>query len=238
MLSKYAAMVKNLRGIIFTRLEEPGVKETLKWLTRKFKYRDLAAPPSLRREMVNSGFKRFREACYPAEELEKLVEIFSSELSASPEAVEAVVLASAHVSPVLAVGEKAAGELAPLTVERVDSRVSLDDRGWKLHFRIADYTVLDAYEWSVTHAEKLWKPRLNLEAFRKERASKIKADVKRYWRLNEGEEKPKPFLLYIDLAYLAAENGSLLSRLRKLRLEKASAGLALEVAVLIPGGIG
>lgn len=51
--------------------------------------------------------------------------------------------------------------------------------------RIADYTVLD-FHWSVESAEKLWtqKP----EEILKERAERIRKDVKRYWRI-EGKER-------------------------------------------------
>ncbi len=238
MFSKYAATVKNLRGMVFARLDEPGVEESLAWLMRRFKYRDLAVPPSLAELRKRGGFSRLLEAFYPVEGLKGLVKLFSEEFSLPGEAVEAVVLASAYVSPILAVGEKAAEDLKPLAVETVESKSSLDDKGWKLHFRIVDYTVLDAYGWSVTHAEKLWRPGFNPQTFEQERLTKIRGDIKRYWRLAQGGNPPKPLILYLDLALLASRSQSLLEKLRRLRLEEASAGLALEAAILIPGGLG
>ena len=49
--------------------------------------------------------------------------------------------------------------------------------------------------------------------------------------------KENLIILYLDLAYLIARNPKLLRKVRRLRVEEASAGLALEVAVLVPGGL-
>ena len=234
MLSRYAALVKNLRGVVLAG-RDCG-EESLQWLLKRFKYRDLGVPPSRAELRKRKGFRRLLELFYPSESLRELVEAFSSELSTPAEAVEALVIASAYVSPVMAVGSWAAENLSRLAVETVESRTELDARGWKLHFRIVDYTVLDAYEKSVVEAESLWKPKVNLEAFKRRRIERIKRDVKRYWRLMEGKAPPKPLILYFDLALLAAENPKLLQRLKGLSVE-AAAGLALEAAILIPEGV-
>ena len=237
MLSKYAALVKNLRGVLLANPKEEGVQESLSWLLKRFKYRDLALPPSLSSLRKARGFKRLLELVYPAEELEVMAKLFSSHLNAPVEASETAILASTYVSPIIAVGGWASEALQPLAVHMVRSNVELDNRGWKLHFRIADYTVLDSYNWSVTHAEKLWNPKVNLEEFRSERLKRIEKDARRYWRLSQGEGEGEPLILYLDLAYLAAGNPKLLREVRRLRVEGASAGLALEVAVLVPRGL-
>lgn len=232
MLSRYAALVKNLRGVILAKEDE----KALQWLLKRFKYRNLGVPPSgggLRRR---KGFSKLLELFYPSESLRELVEVFSSTLSLPREAVEAAVIASAYVSPIMGIGSWADEALSKLAVETVESRVELDEKGWKLHFRILDYTVLDAYASSVSEAESLWNPETNLERFKQKRLRRIRADMKRYWRLLEGSGKPKPLILYVDLALLAAENPQLLRKLRGLNVE-ASAGLSLEAAILIPGDL-
>ncbi|RLI27253.1 MAG: hypothetical protein DRO52_00705 [Candidatus Hecatellales archaeon] len=236
MLSKYAALVKNLRGVVLARMETSGVEASLRWLVKRFKYRDLGLPPSMVEIKKRKGFGRLVELFYPSGELERLAEAFASKLSTPLEAVEALVIASAYVSPVIAVGRWAAEALSKLAVERVESKVRLDGKGWKLHFRILDYTVLDAYEKSVAEAEELWGRKLNLEAFRRKRIERIRRDTKRYWRLLEGDETPKPLILYFDLAVKAAETPELLQLVRGLGRE-AAAGLALEAAILIPEGV-
>jgi hypothetical protein len=237
LLSKYAALVKNLRGVILADFDERGVQESLEWLSKHFKYRDLALSPSLAELRKVNGLEKFLELVYPAEELRRMVKLFSDYLTSPFEACEAVILASTYVSPVMAVGKWAFKALEPLTVKIVKSNVKLDVKGWKLHFRIADYTVLDSYNWSVAHAEKLWNQKFEADKFRSERVEKIRKDSKRYWRLAKGENEGKPLILYLDLAYLAAGSRDFLGKIRKLRVETSSAGLALEVAVLIPGGL-
>jgi DNA-binding protein Fis len=237
MLSRYAALVKNLRGVVLAEVESPEVEAALQWLLKRFKYRDLGLPPSMAELRKRKAFRRLMELFHPAEELKRLAEAFAVELSAPLKAAEALVIASAYVSPVMAVGSWAAEALSRLAVEKIESKVKLDGKGWKLHFRIVDYTVLDAYEKSVAEAEGLWKPKLNLEAFKRKRIERIRRDVKRYWRLMEGEEEAKPLILYFDLALLAAENPKLLQHIKNLRSKEAAAGLALEVAILIPEGV-
>ena len=237
LLSRYAALVKNLRGVVLANPAEEGVQESLNWLSKHFKYRDLAFPPSLAELKKSERLRKFLELVYPSEKLRSLAKILSDGLAAPFEVCEAAVLASTYVSPIMAVGGWAAEALTPLTVQTVNSNVKLDVKGWKLHFRIVDYTVLDGYNWSVTHAEKLWSQKLEAEKFRFERAEKIKKDLKRYWRLTRGEGEGKPLILYLDPAYLIAGNPKLLRKVRRLRVEEASAGLAVEVAILIPGGL-
>ncbi|MHC1590322.1 MAG: hypothetical protein ACXQTQ_05095 [Candidatus Hecatellaceae archaeon] len=234
MLSRYAALVKNLRGVVLAEAGSPEVKAALQWLLKRFRYRDLGLPPSMAELRRQKGLSRLLELFHPSEDLRRLAEAFASKLSASLQAVEALVIASAYVSPVIAVGSWAAEALSKLAVGEVEARVKLDSGGWKLHFRIADYTVLDAYEKSVAEAEELWSLKVDLEDFKRRRSERVKREAKRYWRLLEGEEEGKPLILFFDLALLAAENPKLLEDVRSLRVGEAATGLALEAAVLVP----
>ncbi|MEM2200605.1 MAG: hypothetical protein QW775_05930 [Ignisphaera sp.] len=39
--SKYAALIKNPRGVVLANIDEPNVWNYIKWLNKRFKYRDL-----------------------------------------------------------------------------------------------------------------------------------------------------------------------------------------------------
>ncbi|MEM2674681.1 MAG: hypothetical protein QXW77_03495, partial [Candidatus Hadarchaeales archaeon] len=97
-----------------------------------------------------------------------------SELGAEKTAAEVSVLASAYVSPILALGERGPKLLEPLGADRVESKIEPSLRDLKLHLRIADYSVLDLYQWSVENAKQLW--RKNPGDLVKERAERITRD--------------------------------------------------------------
>ncbi len=235
-LSRYAALVKNLRGVVVFNPDD-DVSELIEWLVKRFKYRNVGVPPALVEHLDSkllSG-RPFVQLSYPTEELASFTREIAAVEAAEPLVVEASVLASIYVSPLLALGRAAAGDLEKLAVDFVESKVLLDDRGWRLHLRIADYTVLDFYQWSSEHAEKLWNLQADLKVFAKERAERIARDKKRYWRLQRGKEEPWRFVLYIDLAQRAARKPELLEVVRRYSREVVSAALAIEAAVLITG---
>lgn len=233
MLSRYASIVKNLRGVVLLDAEES--EEGLRWLQDRFKYRNLGVPPSMLRE--GKGFfegklggRPFVELAYPSGVLAELARVLAEALEAEFRVIEGVVLASAYVSPVLVIGRRAVEGVAKLAVDVVESRADMDLRLWRLHLRIADYTVLDLYRWSTEHVEALLEGRVGLQEFRREREARIRRDKARYWRLTKAEGAPWKFLFYIDLASRLDE--PLLERVRGLGAE-ASAGLGIEAAVAI-----
>ncbi|MEM2289150.1 MAG: hypothetical protein QXK27_00935 [Candidatus Hadarchaeales archaeon] len=237
MFSKYAAVVKNLRGVVLLDVHEARIEEAVVWLTQRFRYRNLGVPPSLLMRgpefFTKYAGKPFVELAYPVKSLEKLANLVESELGAEKTAAEVSVLASAYVSPILALGERGPKLLEPLGADRVESKIEPSLRDLKLHLRIADYSVLDLYQWSVENAKQLW--RKNPGDLVKERAERITRDKKRYWRLQRGSRKPTDFLLYIDLVQKAAENSSFLKRLLTLPPQEVSAGLAIVTAVILRG---
>ena len=93
-------------------------------------------------------------------------------------------------------------EIDSICVEKVRTCKELDDGSWKLHLRIADYTILDMYERCIEENIKV----LNLlksnsvEEINKvleERIARVKKDKKRYWRIIC--DSGKIFLYYVDL---------------------------------------
>jgi hypothetical protein len=234
LFARYASLVKNLRGVVLLDVEDG--EEGVRWLQDRFKYRSLGVPPSLLKEAEGffkgrMGGKPFVEAVYPSRTLEELAARLAEAFSAEPKAVEGAVLASAYVSPLLVVGGRAQEAIAKLAVDVVEARRDLDLRLWKLHLRIADYTVLDLYAWSTEHVEALLRGEVGLSEFREAREARIRRDKARYWRLTKAEGRPWRFLYYLDLASKLGEEE--LSEVRRLGLE-ASAGLAIEAAVIIP----
>ncbi len=207
MFARYAALVKNLRGIVLFDLDEENVSEAIRWLANRFKYRNLGLPPTLTEKYGGEvgkylGGSPFRKIVYPIPELEKLSSIVSEEAEIPYELSEGLVLASTYISPLLVLGSRFVGFVENLAVETVRVCGKLDVKQWKLHLRIADYTVLDFYEKSVLEAMELIRKRHvlteeELNSVLEARLKRIREDTRRYWRIKCSEGKP--FLYYIDM---------------------------------------
>ena len=217
---RYAAVVKNLRGVIYY---SGGREDRLRWLLSKFKYRSLGVTPSLANLMPKR--KVLVELTYPVKTIEEAVRLFSEVISL--EAAETLCLASAYISPVMLIGELE--EFKPAVIRTVKTSMNLDDRAWKLHMRIADYTTLDFYAWSTQNAlESLADEKRLVEALR-EREARAADDERRYWRLRSDEGRI--FLAYLDPLRIVYEAGL---RDKFFRIgEDAAAVLGLVAALII-----
>jgi len=202
----YAALVKNLRGVVVFRELSSSVLERVEWLRRRFRYRDLGLPPLILEKHRSSlgkylGGKPFQALYYPVEHYRELTRILSTATSLPLELCEAVVLSSLYISPLLVLDEELSHTVVEkgVTTVRYSKELSVSD--WKLHLRIADYTILDMYRVMVLNAmsilESLKKSeRGAVEKLFEERAKVVERDVKRYWRIVS--ESGKPFLTYLD----------------------------------------
>ncbi len=231
MLSRYAALVKNMRGVVVFDLAD-DISQDLKWLTDRFKYRILGVPPSLI-DKISKIAKPLVPLAYPHKDLIEFIEFTSRTLDINREIVEAICLASCYVSPILALGSRSQKSLKPISISTVPTKIKMNLQDWKLHLRIADYSVLDLYEWSTTHAEKLWEPEVNIEGLMTERLEAIRRDKKRYWRLQKGDLEPRPFLVYLDLIQALWRKNMDAKVLTKYDKDVVSACLAINVAVFI-----
>jgi len=230
MFSRYAALVKNMRGVVlFDPADE--VSEDLEWLVERFKYRVLGVPPSLV-ERLPKLKRPLVPLAHPSKGVEAFVDFVASSLGLEHEVGEALCLASCYVSPLLALGPTAQQSLKSLAVEEVASKVEMGVKDWKLHLRIADYSVLDLYEWSTAQAQKLWQEEVDIEELISERMVAIKRDQKRYWRLQRGELEPKTFLVYLDLVQSLHRAGALKSIVEH-DVDVVSACLAINVSVFV-----
>lgn len=206
MFARYAAIVKNLRGVVVADPSSSEHLNRLQWLIGKFRYRNLGLPPSIVKEYRDMLLKYlngnpFRELVYPLAELMIITEIYMEKLRLPIELAEALTLSSIYISPLLVVGEEYITKLTPLVVDKVLTCKPLNDSLWKLHLRIADYTILDMYEESIMEAlnaiellpSKQW---IELDKILGKRKLRVEKDKKRYWRV--ACDQGKPLLLYID----------------------------------------
>ncbi len=231
--ARYAAIVKNLRGVVLADFSEERVSEEVDWLTKRFKYRDLGVVPWVLENFGDRlrgrlGGNPFRELYAPVEAVAEAVDAFQGALGVSRAVAELLVFASTYISPGILAGERFLGELRGLAEDSVFACRKMDLNSWKLHLRIADYTVLDFYERSVEEAIASHRGEADVEAVLGERKSRISRDKKRYWRIacDEGEL----FLLYVDNLALAHRK----SLLKSLKAEACPALSIVPVVYLNP----
>lgn len=227
MFAAYAAVVKNLRGVIMPAYS--GECGGLRWLAARFRYREVGVPPSAARLAEAGG--RFRILTYPVPVLAQLTDYL--EFAGLPRHVaEALVMGSVYVSPVLMVGGDVLDVLRGISVGVVEKCREMDLRSWRLHLRIATYSILDMYADCLEEALRVIRGEAGLGEVLAARRGRVEKDSSRYWRISCREgESGEPFLLYIDM--LALSSG-FVHRL----VEDQAAGLAVVPVVYIPCGIG
>ena len=107
MFARYAAIVKNLRGVVLFDLEESGVWSSVMWLVNRFKYRNLGVTPAIymkysdRLEKYMNG-NPFRLLIYPIQELSELL-----------------VMSSLYIYSAMIIGKKYEVELDKLSIGAV-----------------------------------------------------------------------------------------------------------------------
>ncbi len=174
--------------------------------------------------------KPLRELVYPVPQILRFVDMISKTLNIDLVLAEAMTLASTYISPLMVIGNRFLNVVESLGVEIVRVSKEMDVQSWKLHMRIADYTILDFYEQCIEEAIKAIEAVKHgetkvIEEIIKNRREKISRDVNRYWRIRSSEGRT--FLVYIDMLNLAK---NIMDRLEK---EHASA-LAIVPAIAIP----
>jgi len=234
--SNYVALVKNLRGVVLVRPQDQEAEQLVQWLGQRFRYRNVGVPSSIIEKSPAFFESRlagnpFVELTYPLDSLAKVVERVSQLSNIPQEVVEGIILASAYASPVICLGSSLYGELQGLSIDEVHTKIELSDKEWRLHLRIADYSVLDLYRWSTEQAKYLWQGKLT--GFAQARRERIIRDKRRYWRLQQGDNIPQPFLCYVDLAQIIALNPSLVKEIVSLPQAEVCAGLAIIAAVVV-----
>ncbi|MCI4437804.1 MAG: hypothetical protein JHC33_13440 [Ignisphaera sp.] len=241
MFARYAAIVKNLRGVVLFDLSEDGAWESVEWLVKRFRYRDLGLPPSVYKRYPDKlekymGGNPFRLLTYPLQELEAFAQEFAKCLNADYEVAELLTLSSIYISPAMIVGKRFEPVVGRFSVEVVKTCKELGLEDWKLHMRIADYTVLDMYESSISSALSVIETcsERSLEDVLSQRIESIRKDVKRYWRILCNDAQAKPFLYYIDNLRLYTQTCELKSLCGR---SNVAAALATIPVIAIPPGM-
>ncbi|RLI06965.1 hypothetical protein DRO32_04680 [Candidatus Bathyarchaeota archaeon] len=205
----YAAIVKNLRGVLYSSLSPPELEEKMKWLRRRFRYRNLGLTPDILSRYggaIRSYIgPTFLELGTPDPALGELLASYEELTGLGRPVLEAYCYASLYVSPIIVLGHDGVKDFGPLVVDEVLTDRELSDRDYKLHMRIADYTVLDFYLWSTSRAGEalsLLAQGRGVEDILRERRERVAKDKRRYWRIIS--EEGRPFLLYLDLLPLLA----------------------------------
>jgi len=155
---RYAAIAKNLRRVIYSSLSFEEFSKHLSWLLRRFRYRNVGVPPLLKARYGSAIPRRkiLLELSYPIARLRRAVEGLAG-LGLDECAAEAYALASAYVSSVMVLGRESLKKLKPLVSAVVRVREYPDEKSWRLHAGIADYTVLDFYGWATESGLKVVK---------------------------------------------------------------------------------
>ncbi len=204
MFYRYVALVKNLRGVIYSRLEPDDFSRMLKFVVKRFKYRNIGIPPQLYsnyREYVESIKSRsLVNLFYPVSSVKKGIEYLCLMEKDFSIEIETLCLASVFISPLIILGEDSLAYLRRFIRNKILSSKSLDLKNIKLHLRIVDYSILDAYVWSTENGLKYLKAVASGEDYSKilkERESFIEKDIKRYWRIKE--KAGKTIVIYADI---------------------------------------
>ncbi len=184
----YAMIVKNLRGVLLFDPDDRELSNRIMWLKKRFQYRNLGIPPSLYTEKFRELFKYkiFRKLYYPVKEAEELISILSTTTNYDIVFLDAVVSASTYISPLMVLSPRYIKLIEENSLGRIGVCQELSIKDWKLHMRIADYTILDSYEDSVIQAMEYIKnindPKKRSEIIKK-RIEFYYRDKKRYWRI-------------------------------------------------------
>jgi hypothetical protein len=222
----YAALVKNLRGVLLLVPGEEGVRDRIEWLKKRFHYRNLGLTPSTDTTRYKDLLEAriFRRLYYPVEEFMDLVGIMVS-TGLDRLLAEAIVFSSIYISPLFLLTSKYNGFIEKYSLGVIRTCKDLGVNDWKLHMRIADYTILDSYEDMVDLSLEYIGKIDDREAREKiigSRREYVEHDMKRYWRIKCGEGRA--FLYYLDpLLYIEDK----LDYLRDKLVRDYAAGLAV-----------
>ena len=206
----YAAVVKNLRGVLYSSLPKGAFEEKLGWLRKRFRYRNIGITPRMeKRYGLKANGKLLVRLVEPVPGINELIDAYAAMAELERGALEVYCYASAYVSPLLILGHTSSADLGALIVDNVLVDRELTDKEYKLHMRIADYTVLDFYLWATSRAREAILALArgqDISAILAERKERVEKDKRRYWRVMS--EEGRPLVLYLDFLPVLAERTS------------------------------
>ncbi|MEM4447446.1 MAG: hypothetical protein QW461_09145 [Candidatus Jordarchaeales archaeon] len=161
-------LVKNLRGILYFS-REVSVDTELKWLKRKFKYRELGVSDTLK------------------------VDVKWGRLLTLPRVVDdppldSLLQASRFVCPLIVLKEESLRDYGGAVVASLKTREKLGDKELKFNLRLVNYAITDFYLKSIELAE-----RGDIDG----RRALAENDLKRFWRVKPDSEG-RVLVAYVD----------------------------------------
>jgi len=226
-LPRYVSLLKNLRAVAFL---DPNAKiptEEIKWLKRKYKYRNIGIAQNLLTALNAETKEYFTKKPFeilesPLSEIEQFVEIISSVKTEVPRYVfETLVLASCYVNALIVLGRESFSALKPFIAWEMKSTAELPEIEVKRNLRIVGYAILDFHDKIITEAYKTLreisevirkaksfdKAKEKLEKLIDKRRKMAERDgEKRFWRLKQtGKEKERTVIAYLDIIPLISE---------------------------------
>lgn len=226
-LPRYVSLLKNLRAIAFL---DPKVKvpvEEIKWLRKKYKYRNIGVAQSLLTALnaeIKEYFakKPFEILKAPLSEIVQFIEIISSLKPEIPRYIfETLTFSSCYVNALIILGRESFSVLEPFTAWEMKSTAELPEKEVKRNLRIVGYAILDFHDKVIKEAYKTLKEaseiikesrgfdkaRKKLEKLIDKRKKIAKKDgEKRFWRLRQiGEERERTVIAYLDMVPLISE---------------------------------
>ncbi|KYH42807.1 MAG: hypothetical protein AYL33_000300 [Candidatus Bathyarchaeota archaeon B63] len=223
-LPRYVSLLKNLRGVAFFDPDAPFPLEEVKWLKKRYKYRNIGIPQSLmaaiKPEMRNLLRGRpFEVLDSPLPEIEELIRRVSEARPEFPRyVIESLTLTSCYVNALIILGRESLPILDPFIAWALRSTAELDEVEVKRNLRIIGYAITDfhnenseeAYGMLRSTAERIRRGedpaevRGEIEEFTEERGRLARDDgEKRFWRLRQaGGGEERIVIAYLDLASL------------------------------------
>ena len=226
-LPRYVRLLKNLRAVAFLDPNAEIPLEEIKWLRRRFKYRNVGISESLITALKAEAKELFLRKPFeilkpPLLEIENFVEtILEIESKVPAYTIESLILTSCYVNVLVVLGRDSFSVLDPFVTWAMRSTAELTETEVKRNLRIIGYAMTDfhnenagqAYESLKGVAEKILRKE-DLSKVREEserlmeKRKKIAQDdgEKRFWRLRQpGEEKERIVIAYLDVMPLISK---------------------------------
>lgn len=161
-------LVKNLRGVLYFSRETP-VEAELKWLKKKFKYRELGISDALKADI-------------------RWGKLLTLPRIVDDPPLDSLLQASRFVCPIIVLKERSLRDFGRAVVASLRTKEKLGDKELKFNLRLVNYAVTDFYLKSIEIAEKG-----DLDG----RRALAESDLKRFWRVKPDPEG-RALIAYVD----------------------------------------
>jgi len=226
-LPRYVSLLKNLRAVVFLDPNMGFPLQEIKWLKRKYRYRNVGVSESLIMALKAEAKEFFLRKPFeilkpPLLEIENFVRtILEIESEVPAYIVESLILTSCYVNALVVLGRDSFPILNPFVTWTMRSTAELTEIEVKRNLRIIGYSIMDFYNENARQAyaiikeiaEKIRKKEEfgevidELEKFMERRKKLAQNDgEKRFWRLRQpGEEKERIVIAYLDIMPLISK---------------------------------